>query len=57
FGVLGMRLWFVQVAEGDEAAQITESQSWVYISTPAPRGDIRDRNGDLLVTSRYVPAV
>nr|NIR41409.1 hypothetical protein [Actinomycetota bacterium]NIT98705.1 hypothetical protein [Actinomycetota bacterium]NIX53681.1 hypothetical protein [Actinomycetota bacterium] len=52
-----MRLWFVQVAEGDEAAQITESQSWVYISTPAPRGDIRDRNGDLLVTSRYVPAV
>jgi penicillin-binding protein 2 len=45
------------VAEGDEAAQITESQSWVYIPTPAPRGDIRDRNGDLLVTSRFVPAV
>lgn len=57
FGALGMRLWFVQVAEGAEAAQITEGQSWVYLPTPAPRGDIRDRNGDLVASSRYVPAV
>lgn len=57
FGVLGMRLWFVQVAEGAEAATITEEQSWVYLPTPPPRGEIRDRNGDLVASSRYVPAV
>lgn len=57
FGLLGMRLWFIQVAEGAQAAQITENQSWVYLSTPAPRGDIRDRTGEQLVTSRFVPAV
>jgi len=57
FGMLGMRLWFIQVAEGAAAAQQTESQSWVYIGTEAPRGDIRDRDGTLLATSRFVPAV
>lgn len=57
FGMLGIRLWFVQIAEGAEAAEATENQAWVYVSTPAPRGDIRDRNGDLLVSSKYVPAV
>jgi len=57
FGVLGMRLWFVQVAEGAEAATITEEQSWVYLPTAPPRGDIRDTRGDLLASSRYVPAV
>jgi penicillin-binding protein 2 len=57
FSMLGIRLWFVQIAEGAEAAEITESQAWVYVSTPAPRGDIRDRNGDLLVSSKFIPAV
>ncbi|GIU92239.1 MAG: penicillin-binding protein 2 [Acidimicrobiia bacterium] len=57
FGLLGMRLWFIQVAEGAEAAEVTENQSWVEIDTPAPRGDIRDRKGEPLVTSRFVPAV
>ena len=57
FGALGMRLWFVQVAEGVEAADVTEGQSWVYLPTPPPRVDIRDANGDLVASSRYVPAV
>ncbi len=57
FGMLGIRLWFVQIAEGAEAAEATENQAWVYVPTPAPRGDIRDRNGDLLVSSKFVPAV
>ncbi len=57
FGMLGMRLWFVQIAEGAQAAQVTETQAWVTISTPAPRGDIYDRRGNLLATSRYVPVV
>lgn len=57
FSALGLRLWFVQIAEGAAAAEVTQGQSWVYVATPAPRGDIRDRDGDLLVTSRYLPAV
>ena len=57
FGILSMRLWFVQVAEGAAAAEVADNQSWVAVDTPAPRGDIRDRNGLVLATSRFVPAV
>lgn len=57
FSMLGMRLWFIQIAEGAEAAEEAQGQSWVYVETPAPRGDIRDRQGVLLATSRFVPAV
>lgn len=57
FGMLGMRLWFVQIAEGAVAAEETDTQAWITISTPAPRGDIYDRRGNLLATSRFVPVV
>lgn len=57
FGVLGVRLWFVQVAEGAQSAVIAEEQTWVTINSQAPRGDIFDRGGNLLVTSRFVPQV
>ena len=57
FSVVGLRLWFVQVAEGPAIAQATEEQTWIQKTTYAPRGDIYDRNGVLLATSRMVPAV
>ncbi|HEX5671119.1 MAG TPA: hypothetical protein VFY46_00165, partial [Acidimicrobiia bacterium] len=57
FGVLGVRLWFVQVAEGAQSAVIAEEQTWVTIESQAPRGDIFDRSGNLMVTSRFVPQV
>lgn len=57
FAVLALRLWSMQVAEGAIAAEVISDQSWIRVATPAPRGDIRDRNGELLVTSRYLPAV
>ena len=57
FSMLGIRLWFLQVAEGAQAAELASTQSWVTVETPAPRGDIRDRSGVQLATSRYVPAV
>ncbi len=57
FSVLGLRLWFLQVAEGPAIARATEEQTWIQKSTHALRGDIRDRNGTLLVTSQFVPAV
>jgi penicillin-binding protein 2 len=57
FGFLGIRLWFLQVGEGGAAAAVIEEEGLVSITTPSPRGDIRDRNGQLLVTSRIVPMV
>jgi penicillin-binding protein 2 len=57
FSMLGIRLWFIQVAEGAQAAEIASGQSWVVQRTPAPRGEIRDRRGVQLATSRIVPAV
>lgn len=57
FSMLGVRLWFIQVAEGAQAAEIAAGQNWIVQSTPAPRGEIKDRNGVTLATSRIVPAV
>ena len=57
FGVLGIRLWFVQVAEGAQSAEIAEEQTWVRIDSQAPRGDIVDRTGVVIATSRFVPRV
>ena len=57
FSVVGLRLWFIQVAEGPAIARAAEEQTWIQKSSHAPRGDIFDRNGTLLATSRMVPAV
>lgn len=57
FSVLGLRLWFVQVASGPDIAQAAEEQTWLSTTSQAPRGNIYDRNGTLLATSRMVPAV
>jgi penicillin-binding protein 2 len=55
--VTGLRLWFVQVAEGPQTAQAAEELAWLEKSSYGPRGDIFDRNGTLLATSRLAPAV
>lgn len=57
FAVLGLRLWFVQVAEGAEIAESAQELAWQTRYFEAPRGDIFDRTGELVVTSRYVPAI
>ncbi len=57
FFLLFTRLWFIQVAAG-ETYQTQASRQTVYqVSTQAPRGEIRDREGRLLATSRFVPAI
>jgi penicillin-binding protein 2 len=55
--MIGLRLWFVQVAEGPQIARATEEATWIGKTSYAPRGDIYDRTGKLLATSRMVPAV
>lgn len=57
FSLLGLRLWFVQVAEGPAIARAADDQTWIQKTSHAPRGNIFDRQGKLLATSRLVPAV
>ena len=47
-GVLGLRLWTIQVTETDTYAAEAERNLIRVVPTPAPRGDIFDRNGELL---------
>ncbi len=57
FLVLIGQMWRVQIAQGAVAAEETRRDNWVVLETPAPRGDIYDRNGKLLATSRYLPMI
>ncbi|MEN8233961.1 MAG: penicillin-binding transpeptidase domain-containing protein [Actinomycetota bacterium] len=51
-GVLGLRLWTIQVTE--TAGYIAEAERNLIrvVSTPAPRGDIFDRNGESLAGTK-----
>jgi cell division protein FtsI/penicillin-binding protein 2 len=51
-GVLGLRLWTIQVAETDTYAAEAERNLIRVVPTPAPRGDIFDRNGELLAGTK-----
>src|SRR5437868_14073937 len=50
--VLGARLYFLQVVNGDYYAERAENQRVRRLRIPAPRGAIFDRSGKLLVDSR-----
>jgi penicillin-binding protein 2 len=49
--VLGVRLYYLQIVNGDRYKDKAENQRIRIIRTPAPRGAIFDRNGKLLVDS------
>ncbi len=51
-GLLGARLYYLQIVKGDYYSERAESQRVRFIPIPAPRGAILDRNGKLLVDSR-----
>ena len=57
FSLLGIRLWVLQVAAGSGASQTAANQTLIEIPTQAPRGDVIDRLGNVLATSKYEPAV
>lgn len=50
--VLGVRLYYLQIVQGDYWATRAENQRIRLIPIPAPRGAIFDRNGKILVDSR-----
>ncbi|MGI5940100.1 MAG: penicillin-binding protein 2 [Thermoleophilia bacterium] len=51
-GVLGFRLWFLQILTGDEYVASAENNRVREVVVEAPRGVIYDRNGRIMVENR-----
>ena len=52
FGVLGFRLWFLQILSGDTYVAMAEGQPAARGQDRGPRGVVYDRNGKILVENR-----
>jgi penicillin-binding protein 2 len=57
FSVLFLRLWYVQILSGDKYRSEANNNRIREIRVQAPRGDILDRNGKVLVANRTELAV
>jgi penicillin-binding protein 2 len=56
-GVLAVRLYVLQVVNGAKYAEVAENQRIRKLTIPAPRGDILDREGHVLVNSAPIYSV
>ena len=56
-GLLGVRLYLLQIINGKHYAEIAENQRIRLLPIPAPRGVIFDRNGNVLVDSKPIYSV
>lgn len=52
FAALVFRLGFLQIVEGEKWEEISQGQRVRLVASPAPRGNIHDRNGLLLATNK-----
>jgi penicillin-binding protein 2 len=57
FVVIFFRLWYLQVLSGDKYRAEANNNRIREIRVQAPRGDILDRNGDVLVSNRTSQAL
>src|SRR5436309_13129070 len=57
FAVIFFRLWYLQVLSGDKYLASAQNNQIRDVVVPAPRGDILDRNGRVLVDNRVSIAV
>jgi penicillin-binding protein 2 len=57
FAIVFFRLWFLQVLSGQEYVSQARENRVRRVSIEAPRGDIVDRSGRTLVTTRAAPVV
>ncbi len=57
FGVLLFRLWYLQILSGNQYLQQANANRLREVPTPAPRGEIVDREGRALVENRVANAV
>ncbi|MGH7339634.1 MAG: hypothetical protein ACREKH_04020, partial [Candidatus Rokuibacteriota bacterium] len=52
FGLLGIRLWYLQVDRGSEMRLMSEQNRVRLVRVPAARGVVYDRYGEILVDNR-----
>lgn len=52
FGCIGVQLFLLQIVKGDDYKEQANNKSIKEISDPAPRGNILDKNGAVLATSK-----
>jgi len=52
FAVLFFRLWFLEIIKGDEYLAEARNNRTREFRVPAPRGEILDRDGEVLVSNR-----
>jgi penicillin-binding protein 2 len=57
FAIVFFRLWYLQVLSGDQYLAQARDNRVRNERIPAPRGDIVDRNGKILVSNRQATAV
>jgi penicillin-binding protein 2 len=57
FVALFARLWFLQVIDAPQAQAAAADNGIRLVYTPAPRGEILDRNGNVLVGNVTVPVI
>jgi penicillin-binding protein 2 len=57
FGAIFFRLWYLQVLTGEQYVQQANANRLRPLPIPAPRGEIFDREGQSIVTSRTTNAV
>ena len=51
FGVLGARLWYLQVLTGEELSLMARATGTLEVKDPAQRGVIYDRDGEILANN------
>lgn len=57
FTVIFFRLWYLQVLSSEDYVEAAENNRVREVRTQAPRGEILDRNGDVLVGNRTALAL
>ena len=57
FALIFFRLWYLQVLSGDRYLEEAQNNQVREIGVQAPRGEILDRNGDVLVDNRTALAL
>jgi len=57
FAALFARLWFLQLINAPHAQAAAADNGVRFIYTPAPRGEILDRNGNVLVGNKTEPVI
>jgi penicillin-binding protein 2 len=57
FAIIFFRLWYLQVLSGDQYLQQARDNRVRELRVPAPRGNILDRNGNVLVENRAATVV